>query len=139
MSTEEGRKRGYASPPCFMHEPDPACGGFGKTEDPALRSDVMRWRKAERTAERLDALLVDVAGSVVSGYWPIKKGTGDIDWEPMELEGKWFYPPSLSSAGAGSRVNVSMPFEERPARHSKRIQSGAIPLSRNSLRAESVF
>ena len=64
----------YASPPCFMHELEPACGGFGKTEDPALRSDVMRWRKAERTAERLDALLVDVAGLVVSGYWPIKKG-----------------------------------------------------------------
>ena len=87
---------GYASPPCFAHEVDPAYVDPAAV-DPRQASDVARWRKAERerlrseravlpVAERarvaealaghLDALLSErtepVAGRVLSGYWPIK-------------------------------------------------------------------
>lgn len=81
----------YASPPCFMHELD----GNGQPV-PAQTSDwadVRRWRKAERErliaarlavsadertvmAERiaigLDAAIGDVAGRLVSFYWPFR-------------------------------------------------------------------
>ncbi|AZO23945.1 5-formyltetrahydrofolate cyclo-ligase [Mesorhizobium sp. M1E.F.Ca.ET.045.02.1.1] len=78
----------YASPPCFMHELDP-------TYRMPLSdwTDVRRWRKAERErligarlavsadaraamsariAESLDALIGDVAGRMVSLYWPFR-------------------------------------------------------------------
>ena len=82
----------YSSPPCFMHEltqdyhaPEAA--------DAQARADVYRWRKAERqrriearlaisAADRtamtvgiaagLDALIGDVAGTLVSYYWPFR-------------------------------------------------------------------
>ncbi len=38
----------FASPPCFMHELDPAYMGLAESGDPQQRADVMRWRKAER-------------------------------------------------------------------------------------------
>ncbi len=97
----------YASPPCMAHELDPAYfDPLGV--DPQQAVDVARWRKAERerlrnirsaqtVAERarigialaghLDTLVArrfgDIAGRVVSGYWPIK---GEPDLRPW-LEG----------------------------------------------------
>lgn len=85
----------YASPPCFMHELDPEF-------QPSLSdwTDVRRWRKAERQrligsrlavsadtraamsqriAEGLDAMIGDIAGRVVSLYWPFR---GEPDLRP---------------------------------------------------------
>ena len=85
----------YASPPCMMHEVDPAYMGLSEAEavDPQQRRDVMRWRKAERErlvkarlaipaderrtlgdrmAERLSDVIGDPAGLVVSAYWPFR-------------------------------------------------------------------
>jgi 5,10-methenyltetrahydrofolate synthetase len=90
----------YASPPCFLHELDPAWTGLAPTPDPQQARDVARWRKAERerlladrrhlsVAERqrlaqavaghLDTLLGEVAGLTISGWWPIK---GELDLRP---------------------------------------------------------
>ncbi|MGN6306556.1 MAG: 5-formyltetrahydrofolate cyclo-ligase [Mesorhizobium sp.] len=85
----------YASPPCFMHELDPAFRA------PAtMPAEVRRWRKAERErliqarlavsadaraamaariAEGLDAVIGDVAGKMVSLYWPFR---GEPDMRP---------------------------------------------------------
>jgi len=84
---EEGLGQ-YASPPCFMHELDPAY------QMPLSDwSDVRRWRKAERErliaarlavsadaraamsariGEGIDALVGDIAGRMVSLYWPFR-------------------------------------------------------------------
>lgn len=80
----------FASPPCFAHELDPATGA---PVDAQQARDVARWRKAARerliaarqaipVAERagldaaicarLDAALDDLAGLVVSIYWPFR-------------------------------------------------------------------
>ena len=82
----------YASPPCYMHELDPAYFGLSPQAGSAA-ADVARWRAAERKrllaqrlavpaetraehalqiARRLDALIGDPAGLIVSGYWPIR-------------------------------------------------------------------
>lgn len=85
---------GYASPPCFMHELDPAWLGLpAAPEDAQQRRDVARWRKAERQrliaarmaldpslrrhwcdriAAHLDASLGPLDGLTVSGWWPIR-------------------------------------------------------------------
>ncbi|WP_144184445.1 5-formyltetrahydrofolate cyclo-ligase [Elioraea rosea] len=89
----------FASPPCFLHELDPAWRG-GLAADAETWRDVSRWRKAERArlvAERtalapeerarrteaiirhLDALLGEVAGRVISGWWPVR---GELDLRP---------------------------------------------------------
>ena len=88
---EEGAP--YASPPCFMHELDPA--DLGLTPEPSAqqRVDVMRWRKAERQrliaarlaidsrlrrqhGERIAAILEEAIGEVrgltISAYWPFR-------------------------------------------------------------------
>ena len=83
----------YASPPCFMHEVDPAYLGEDPEEDRHRRRDVLRWRKAERErlikarlemdgdqrrqqagriAARLEAAIGDPAGKIVSAYWPFR-------------------------------------------------------------------
>lgn len=83
----------YASPPCFMHELDPAYAGRADAVDARQHTDVMRWRKAERqrllaerrsidgnvrrgAAQRIAAALTDLIGDVrgltVSAYWPIR-------------------------------------------------------------------
>lgn len=84
----------YASPPCFMHELAPEY----RTE---AWPDVARWRKAERKrlidrrlamsadertartesiAAGLDRAAGDVAGRIVSTYWPFR-GEPDLrDW-----------------------------------------------------------
>ncbi len=57
---------GYASPPCFMHELDPAFSA--EQTDAQTAVDVARWRKAQRTrllAERL-------ASRPMSGRRPLK-------------------------------------------------------------------
>jgi 5-formyltetrahydrofolate cyclo-ligase len=88
---DEGARKGeYASPPCFMHELDPASAGI---TPPQQHADVMRWRKGERErliadrlscsaeerarwgeaiAASLDALLPDISGRIVSLYWPFR-------------------------------------------------------------------
>ena len=78
----------YASPPCFMHELDEASRPLA-----SMPKEVARWRKAERErliaarlapsaetraamttriAEGLDATIGDVAGRLVSLYWPFR-------------------------------------------------------------------
>lgn len=85
----------YASPPCFMHELDPAFQAA-----PADWADIRRWRKAERErlidarlaipadkraamsakiAAGLDSAIGDVAGGMVSFYWPFR---GEPDLRP---------------------------------------------------------
>ncbi|ESX12107.1 5-formyltetrahydrofolate cyclo-ligase [Mesorhizobium sp. M1060] len=78
----------YSSPPCFMHELDP------EFRAPLTDwTDVRRWRKAERErliaarlavsadarvamsraiTEGLDAAIGDIAGRMVSLYWPFR-------------------------------------------------------------------
>lgn len=86
----------YASPPCFMHELDPEFRAGPAPEWP----DVRRWRKAERArliesrlaisadartamagliAQGLDQVAGDVAGKMVSLYWPFR---GEPDLRP---------------------------------------------------------
>ncbi|TPM41872.1 5-formyltetrahydrofolate cyclo-ligase [Mesorhizobium sp. B2-3-4] len=85
----------YASPPCFMHELDPAF-----QTPPADWTDVRRWRKAERErliaarlemsadtraamsqriADGIDTIIGDIAGRMVSLYWPFR---GEPDLRP---------------------------------------------------------
>jgi len=97
---ESGETSGYASPPCYAAEIDPAY--FDPLAVSAQQAaDVARWRRAERvrlrdarmhmsSAERaiitealirqLDRFVTErfgaVEGRVVSGYWPIK---GELD------------------------------------------------------------
>ncbi|MER9422537.1 5-formyltetrahydrofolate cyclo-ligase [Mesorhizobium sp. M0317] len=93
---KDGKGRAqYSSPPCFMHELDPEFRA--PTSD---WTDVRRWRKAERErliaarlavsadarlamsraiAEGLDAAIGDIAGRMVSLYWPFR---GEPDLRP---------------------------------------------------------
>ncbi|MER8422961.1 5-formyltetrahydrofolate cyclo-ligase [Mesorhizobium sp. M0220] len=89
MAKDEDEGSGqYASPPCFMHELDP------EFQAPLSEwTDVRRWRKAERErliasrlavsadmrtamsqriADGLDAVIGDIAGRMVSLYWPFR-------------------------------------------------------------------
>lgn len=94
MTGEEDDNTGeFASPPCFMHELDPAYSGMAGEDDSQQVVDVKRWRKAERerlikqrlavTAkvrrqydaqimEGLKAAIGRVDGLVVSAYWPFR-------------------------------------------------------------------
>ncbi|HEX5957382.1 MAG TPA: 5-formyltetrahydrofolate cyclo-ligase [Hyphomicrobiaceae bacterium] len=88
--SEDDPAGSYASPPCYMHEVDPAYFGLSPQSTGA---DVARWRKAERKrllaqrlemsaetradhareiADRLDALIGNPAGRIVGCYWPIR-------------------------------------------------------------------
>ena len=83
----------FASPPCLMHRLDPISGDLAPDEDSQQRSDVVRWRKAERErliavrlgipaderrafsqriAERLDEALGDISGRTISAYWAFR-------------------------------------------------------------------
>ena len=95
--------RGYASPPCFMHELTPEY----QPVRPEAWTDVARWRKAERkrlidermalgVAERsagsqriaagLDRAVGKVIGRIVSVYWPIR-GEPDLrNWAIRVIE-----------------------------------------------------
>ncbi|MDK1377277.1 MULTISPECIES: 5-formyltetrahydrofolate cyclo-ligase [unclassified Sinorhizobium] len=89
----------FASPPCFMHEIDPAYAGL--PSDPGMCIDVKRWRTSERArliaqrlamspdvragceaqiVSRLHAEIGDVRGLVVSVYWPFR---GEPDLRPL--------------------------------------------------------
>lgn len=89
----------YASPPCFMHKLD-SSGALSSAGDAQQRADVVRWRKAERErliagrlaipaeerrrhtgriAAALDDALGDLAGRIVSAYWPFR---GEPDLRP---------------------------------------------------------
>lgn len=80
----------FASPPCFLHELDPAISGFA---DAQTETDVARWRKAERArliaarqavpvsdrqsadarlAAALSGRLGDLSGRTVGLYWPFR-------------------------------------------------------------------
>jgi 5-formyltetrahydrofolate cyclo-ligase len=95
QSDDEGPAT-YASPACFMHEVDPAYMGLSEA-NPRQRADVMRWHKAERQrliaarlaipghlrrrhgeriAVHLEEAIGDVAGLIVSAYWPFR---GELD------------------------------------------------------------
>jgi len=88
----------YASPPCFMHDLDE--NGAPRHVDPALWTDVARWRKAERArliearlatsadtrtamaqkiAKGLDTAIGEVSGRLISLYWPFR---GEPDLRP---------------------------------------------------------
>lgn len=93
---DEDRPGGFASPPCFAHEIDPAY--FDPLAvDPQQALDVARWRKAERKrliaarleeaadvrarlaqniAVELDQIIAPVKGRIISVYWPFR---GEID------------------------------------------------------------
>jgi 5,10-methenyltetrahydrofolate synthetase len=89
----------FASPPCLLHEVDPAYSGLAATASPKDWSDVQRWRVAERARllaarlaippavrrvrdaairANLEAILGDVGGRVVSAYQAID-GEPDLD------------------------------------------------------------
>jgi 5,10-methenyltetrahydrofolate synthetase len=89
---EDEETAAFASPPCLLHEVDPAYSGLSPIAGLQVWADVQRWREAERTrlqtarlaipssvkhakdlaiAGNLAAILVDVAGRVVSAYQAI--------------------------------------------------------------------
>ena len=95
---DDEKPRGYASPPCFMREVDPAY--FGLAPPPPPAQGVTAWRKvqrqrllaerlalsasfradaAARIARALDTLIGDPDGRVVSAYWPFR---GEPDLRP---------------------------------------------------------
>jgi len=45
---EPQEAREFASPPCLMHRLDPVSGSLMAEADSQQRTDVTRWRKAER-------------------------------------------------------------------------------------------
>jgi len=92
-ATDKPQECGYASPPCFMHEVDPAYFNLPPAKDAVQSRDVSRWRTAERrrlTRARqalspdlrrrhaariiahLQQALGPVAGLTISAYWPIR-------------------------------------------------------------------
>ncbi len=107
MGDDDEVPAGFTSPPCLLHELDPAFRNPGP--DPQRRADVLRWRKAERQwlieqrlavppaarkakseviAQRLDALLGDPAGRVVSAYFPFRGEPELRSWlESIALRG----------------------------------------------------
>lgn len=97
MAAPDDDRTLYASPPCFMHELDPAYSAGAS--DPAW-PEIARWRKAERArliegrlaisadaravmagriAEGIDAAIGNVSGRTVSLYWPFR---GEPDLRP---------------------------------------------------------
>ncbi len=93
MTADDDRTTTYASPPCFMHEVDPAYMGTSDATEPRQRTDVKRWRKAERArlikerltlaidtrrrydariAKNLEAAIGRVEGLIISAYWPLR-------------------------------------------------------------------
>jgi 5,10-methenyltetrahydrofolate synthetase len=129
-------ENGFASPPCFMHELDPAAGMVGF--DPRQWRDVARWRKAERErliaqrltisadqragmatkiAEGIDALIGDPAGKIVSLYWPFR---GEPDLRP------WL--ASITARGATAALPVvvekARPLVFRAYRRGDKLEKG---------------
>jgi 5-formyltetrahydrofolate cyclo-ligase len=84
---------GFASPACLLQELGPDQGGLTGTSPAEQRSNILRWRKAERErlitmrlaipadkraedsagiAANLDRLLPSLEGKIVSLYWPLR-------------------------------------------------------------------
>jgi 5-formyltetrahydrofolate cyclo-ligase len=98
MTADDRNPAEYASPPCFMHELDDA---FRPPVAASMPLEVARWRKAERErliaarlavsadaraamtkriADGIDAAIGNVAGRMVSLYWPFR-GEPDLrEW-----------------------------------------------------------
>lgn len=93
QESTEIETRGYASPPCFMHELMPGFEADPLPCDRTTWTDVARWRKSERQrlidqrllfdpddrkvrseriAAGLDATIGSMVGRTVSLYWPFK-------------------------------------------------------------------
>lgn len=113
MMTDENEEKlgGFASPPCFSHEIDPAY--FDPLSvDPQQSLDVARWRTGERArlikarleedadarhrlatgiANELDRIIVPAKEKIISVYWPFKAEVDLRDW-------------MLSAFGKGARV-----------------------------------
>ena len=105
MSERQSGPRGYASPPCFMHELEDGFSAASPCGD--AWSDVSRWRKAERRrlldlrlalsqedrsvrseglATALDAAVGRVSGRLVGTYWPFR-GEPDLrNWAIRVIE-----------------------------------------------------
>lgn len=104
MSGEHDLEDGAGSPPCFLHELDPA--GAPRV-DPQQTLDVNRWRKAERErliearlkldpeyraaqtlaiASDLDRLIPFTSGTIVSVYWPIRAEPDLRPWMHAKCE-----------------------------------------------------
>ncbi len=102
--SDNGRSGSYASPPCYMHELDPAYGGLAEDGDPTQFKDVARWRKVERVrliesrqaissqdrrgfdnsiSTHLRTAIGPVEGKVVSAYWPFR---GEPNLHPFMKE-----------------------------------------------------
>ena len=109
---DENGQGQFASPPCFMHELDPA---YGMPVDRQQAHDVCQWRKTQRerlisarlalsVAERaahsslvaryLDQIVPFVSSAIVSVYWPFR---GEPDLRP------WM------SAASSKGVRVALP------------------------------
>ncbi|MGE3711296.1 MAG: 5-formyltetrahydrofolate cyclo-ligase, partial [Hyphomicrobiaceae bacterium] len=88
---DQSEPASFASPPCFMHELDPAYGHL--VHDAVQARDVSRWRKAERErliaarlaipmadreqharliANELDTIIERTADTIVSLFWPFR-------------------------------------------------------------------
>jgi 5,10-methenyltetrahydrofolate synthetase len=91
--TDHEDRKCYASPPCLMHEVDPAYMGLASAADRQQWADVTRWRKLERErlikerlaissdirrrqgeqiAANLEAAIGEVEGPIISAYWPFR-------------------------------------------------------------------
>jgi 5,10-methenyltetrahydrofolate synthetase len=126
----------FASPPCVVHEVDPATGTIGF--DPQQWRDVARWRKAERErliaarlaipaeerarmaariCEGIDMLIGDPSGKVVSLYWPFR---GEPDLRP------WLAAVTARGATAALPVVVEKgrPLAFRAYRPGDRLEKG---------------
>jgi 5-formyltetrahydrofolate cyclo-ligase len=126
----------FASPPCTLHEFEPVEGG-GEFDATQWR-DVSRWRKAERErliaarlaipaderakmadriATRLDALIGDPKGRIISLYWPFR---GEPDLRP------WL--ASITGRGATAALPVVIekgrPLVFRTYRPGDRLEKG---------------
>lgn len=108
----------YASPPCLMHEIDPAYMGL----DVQQQQDVSRWRRSERLrlidarlampvvertahadaiVSRLDEIIGGVEGKVVSAYWPMRGEPNLRIWlEALEMRGGTGALPVVEQKGA---------------------------------------
>src|SRR5581483_6848417 len=85
--------REYASPPCYMHEVDPAYFGLPRSSHVSPPADIAGWRQYQRArliaqrlslhaltraghalriAEGLGAVIGDPAGRIISAYWPFR-------------------------------------------------------------------
>lgn len=94
MTDSDDELGSFASPPCSMHQVDPAyVMPVAAAPDPSRRAEIMRWRKgererliaariaiagdarrqyAERISAQLESAIGELAGLTVSAYWPFR-------------------------------------------------------------------